>query len=264
MQQLMNKLWDYYSSTNSQAYAIHQLLIESGETVVNDHIAFRTINNKYFGIDAIAKFFSEYGYEPKGDYHFKQKKLRAKHYEHQSQQAPKIFISELLLEKCSTTLQHTLTKAFESIPKHERGKADLLTHGRSWDPIDYRTYQQLLSESEYAAWLYCFGICPNHFTISINHLKKFQNIKALNQLIKGSGFKLNQAGGEIKGKKSDLLQQSSTLANEHVVQFLDGKHTIPYCYYEFALRHKDKNGTLYQGFITKSADKLFESTDPQN
>jgi len=38
-------------------------------------------------------------------------------------------------------------------------------------------------------------------------------------------------------------------------------HEIPSCYYEFARRYEDKNGELYGGFIAKSADKIFESTD---
>lgn len=260
----MNQLWKYYSETNPQALAINQLLVNSGETVVNDHIAFRTINDNRFGIDWIAQPFIDLGYQARGDYSFKQKKLRAKHYEHHEAQAPKIFISELLLQEFSPKLKNTLTQAFETIPKNQLKPAELLTLGRAWNPIQYQNYQTLLQESEYAAWLYCFGICPNHFTVSINHLNKYNQIEKLNQLVKESGFSLNQSGGEIKGTKTDLLQQSSTIAAKRMVSFSDGEQAIPYCYYEFALRHTDENNKLYQGFITQSADKLFESTDRQD
>jgi hypothetical protein len=43
--------------------------------------------------------------------------------------------------------------------------------------------------------------------------------------------------------------------------FVEGTFEIPSCYYEFALRYPDTDGKLYSGFIAKSADKIFESTD---
>jgi hypothetical protein len=45
------------------------------------------------------------------------------------------------------------------------------------------------------------------------------------------------------------------------VEFTEGIYEIPSCYYEFAQRYPDTNGELYSGFIAKSADKIFESTN---
>jgi hypothetical protein len=45
------------------------------------------------------------------------------------------------------------------------------------------------------------------------------------------------------------------------VKFLDGEFEVPACYYEFAQRFPDPSGQLYSGFIAKSADKIFESTN---
>ena len=45
------------------------------------------------------------------------------------------------------------------------------------------------------------------------------------------------------------------------MEFIEGKHSVPACYYEFAKRYPDKEGKLYSGFIAKSADKIFESTN---
>ena len=45
------------------------------------------------------------------------------------------------------------------------------------------------------------------------------------------------------------------------IEFIDGTMTIPSCYYEFAKRYADQSGNLYQGFVAKSADKIFESTN---
>ena len=51
------------------------------------------------------------------------------------------------------------------------------------------------------------------------------------------------------------------LKNNTEVDFLDGEKTIPACYYEFALRYPKADGKLFKGFVTTSADKIFESTN---
>jgi hypothetical protein len=119
----------------------------------------------------------------------------------------------------------------------------------------------LRRESEYAAWLYVYGFVTNHFTVSINSLKKFDNIHKVNQFLKDKGFLLNSSGGEVKGTPKEFLEQSSTKAGILPVSFVDGEFDIPSCYYEFAYRYPESNGKLYSGFIAKSADKIFESTD---
>ena len=89
---------------------IRSLLTESGEVVLNDHIAFRTTNDPRINIDVIAQIFIENGYVPRGEYNFKQKHLSARHYEHLSEAlAPKVFISELLLDEFSPGLRQTMS-----------------------------------------------------------------------------------------------------------------------------------------------------------
>jgi hypothetical protein len=117
-----------------------------------------------------------------------------------------------------------------------------------------------MKESDYAAWVAAFGYRPNHFTILINALKNFTDITDLNNFLKTNGFKLNASGGEVKGSKEVFLEQSSTLANNIKVDFIDGKLDIPACYFEFAKRYPLPNGKLYKGFVANSADKIFEST----
>lgn len=70
---------------------------------------------------------------------------------------------------------------------------------------------------------------------------------------------MNTAGGLIKGTPADFLEQSSTLADRIPIEFADGFHEAPTCYYEFALRHFVDN-TLFDGFVTSSANRIFEST----
>lgn len=260
-QKLFSTLWNDYTDSNPHALAIYNSFTSLGEHVINDHIALRTFNDPRIGVDALGKFFTKYGYKECGQYDFPAKKLFAKHYEHEDQEAPKVFISELLVEKFSTNLQSVVSQCVNAIPEKLLDSEALLYSKTSWSPLSYKTYQELLAESEYAAWMYVFGFCANHFTVNVNALKLLTSIEKVNEFVTKNGFKLNNSGGLIKGTPAECLEQSSTLAGEVEVQFTEGKFKIPSCYYEFAKRYEKENGKLYTGFIAASADKIFESTD---
>lgn len=257
---LLEKMWVDYCELNPSAKKIHDLFVSHGETVLNDHIALRTFNHPRLGIESLAQHFKKYGYVEKGEYTFVEKKLYAKHYEHPDESKPKIFISELELEKVSPFIRETVNKLVDQLPDSEIQREDFAMCGRPWK-MTYALYSELAKESEYASWVAAYGFRPNHFTININNLKKFNDIKVLNDFVKSNGFILNTSGGEIKGTVADYLEQSSTMASEIPVKFDDGTFNIPGCYYEFAKRYPLANGKLYQGFVAKSADKIFESTN---
>lgn len=260
LETLLENMWVDYCKLNPDAKKIYDLFTAEGETVLNDHIALRTFNHPRLGIESMAKHFKKWGYVEKNDYHFVEKKLYAKHYEHPNEKMPKIFISELELEKVSPFIRETVNKLVDQVPDSMIEKEDFAMAGRPWK-MTYELYSQLAKESEYASWVAAYGFRPNHFTVYINNLKKFSDIKVLNEYVKGKGFVLNASGGEIKGTTADYLEQSSTMASEIPVKFDDGTHNIPGCYYEFAKRYPLANGKLYQGFVAKSADKIFESTN---
>lgn len=260
-QSLFTTLWQDYTKRNPHALKVHQLFSAEGEKIINDHIAFRTFNLPTINIDQLAKFFIALGYEECGTYEFPVKKLFAKHYEHKDLDAPKVFISELLLEKFSSNLQNTIKTCMAKIPTEALKSEAFLTSGTYWQPLSYSVYKDLLAESEYAAWMYVFGFCANHFTVNINGFKKFKEISELNSFLLDHHFKLNSSGGLVKGTPADYLEQSSTLAEEVDVKFSEGIYKIPSCYYEFAKRYPLANGKLYSGFVAASADKIFESTD---
>jgi hypothetical protein len=261
-QHLLNKLWQNYSEQNHSANKISELFANEGETIVNDHIAFRTFNDKRINIEVIANIFENVGYKPIEEYSFETKKLRAIHYENPNiKDAPKVFISELILEKCSAALQKTVNYIINQIPVNEFKSRELLFNGNLWGKPTFKIYDEIRKESEYAAWLYVYGFRVNHFTVSVNSLIKYSTLEKVNQFIKNNGFILNSSGGEIKGTPEMLLQQSSTMADLLTIEFTDGNFEIPACYYEFARRFKDKNGVLYNGFHAQSADKIFESTN---
>ncbi len=259
---IFEPIWQDYQNQNPLVRKIYELFIDLGEEVVNDHIAFRTFNDPRVNIDVLAQQFVDAGYEFKGDYHFKQKKLYAKHFELTGfNDAPRVFISELKLEEMSQFLRETVLGLIDQIPSELLYSPHLILKGRVWDKPYYATYEKLRQESEYASWLYVFGFRANHFTVNINALKQLDSMNKVIGFLEKNNFKMNTSGGVIKGSPTSLLEQSSVVAGTIPVEFNEGTFDIPSCYYEFAKRYKDKNGKLYPGFIAKSADSIFESTN---
>ncbi len=259
---LFRELWQNYQSVTPSARKIHRVLgsAEGREDIVNDHIALRTFNLPPVELDALAAHFLSLGYQQGGEYHFQAKKLYARHYEHPDPELPKVFISELLVEQCSPQLQAIVKKLVQDISTEAVQQDNFLYSGRHWD-LDFQTYNTLLVESEYAAWVAAWGYRANHFTVSINHLKQLDSVPAINQLLKEHGFTINASGGEVKGSPAELLEQSSTMADRVPMQFSDREAVIPSCFYEFALRYPGADGRLYSGFVAASADRIFESTN---
>jgi len=259
---IFSKLWQSYIDQNPTVLRVYKSFTELGETVLNDHIALRTFNDPRMNINVLEKPFLAVGYVQMGEYTFEDKKLKAKHYEVPNHnEEPKVFISELILEDFTKELQNLIAESLNKVENSVYKNDELIFSGSLWKKPSYKIYERLREESEYAAWLYVYGFRANHFTVSINYLKTLNTIEKVNQHLKDNGFVLNTSGGEIKGTKEELLQQSSIMAENIIIDFKEGKYEIPSCYYEFALRHPDSLGKLYNGFIAKSADKIFESTN---
>ncbi len=261
MQELFQNLWDDYGRLTPDAPQIQKVLTEQGEKTQNDHIALRTFNRSPLRINDVAKIFIKEGYRPQDQYVFEDKKLAATYFAHADGMLPKVFISELELEKCSAYLRGFCEKLVLEAEKNLSGRP-LQIPARPWEKIAHRDYQKLMAESEYAAWVSAYGLRANHFTVLVNPLKTIRGIDALNAFLKARGFILNEKGGAVKGSEKDFLKQSSTMARTIPWEFSDGKFEIASCYYEFAERFPlDKSGKLFQGFVTQSANKIFESTD---
>ncbi len=259
---LFAQLWDAYVAITPQAHRVHALLGDLGESIHNDHVAFRTFDLDPIRLPRLAQPFLDAGYVETGTYRFEDKKLLAKSYSHPSGQQPRVFISELLTGELSADLQRVcrdLAARVDPTLPPER----LLTEAPTWPAVDAETYERLLAESEYAAWVAAFGLRANHFTVDVNRLGRLTSIAAVNAFLKEHGFALNAAGGEIKGGPAELLEQSSTRASRVPWTFAGGvQREIPSCYYEFAYRYPDPaTGRRFDGFVTQSADKIFESTN---
>ena len=257
LREFFNNLWLPYQAITPQAGKIHSLLQQHDESVVNDHIAVRTWADSPVQISRLEQQLFDLGFFVFDDYHLTQKKVYARSYNHH-QTDTKIFLSELnwqaLPPECQTLISAMVANIPDSYPNG-------FNNGCLWPTPSYEDYCQLQQHSEYAAWLSVWGIRANHFTVFVNALQSFSHLQQLVDVLQQQGFNLNEAGGIIKGTEDIGLIQASTLADHQSVLFRCGsRHQIPSCYYEFAQRF-DVDGELYQGFVTTSADKIFESTN---
>jgi cell wall assembly regulator SMI1 len=158
-------------------------LTDRGETIIHDHVAFRTFNIDGISKNELGKVFESMGYaKVNDDLTFPSKGLEASYYIHTADPAqPKIFISELLTEKFSPELQAwikqvTSTKVAKN-DGHYDGRYDVSclpssttpNHSNpslgeefflnpTWAPVRLEDYQRFYEESEYAAWTAAFGI----------------------------------------------------------------------------------------------------------
>ncbi len=259
--ELLDRLWTDYVALNPHALAVREALQGRGETIVNDHIALRTFDEPRIGLDALAAPFVEAGYTVGESYHFTEKKLFARHYEHPDPSLPLLFVSELKTDELPAEVVKIIRGLIAQLPRGVGERWDFPVAGRLWN-LTVKEYETLARASEYAGWLGAFGFHANHFTVLVNALKTFDSLAGLNAFLVEKGFELNTAGGAIKGSPTELLEQSSTLAGKVTVKFLDGERQVPACYYEFARRYEaPATGRLFRGFVVQSADKIFQSTD---
>ena len=125
----MEALWKDYIQLSPDAERIAALLETEGEILSNDHIAFRTYDHARINIDAVAEPFLSYGFVESGEYTFKAKKLRARHYQHSDPDRPKIFISELCTGDFSESLQKIVRKMVDDM--QDPGDCPLALLGRA-------------------------------------------------------------------------------------------------------------------------------------
>ncbi len=252
--------WQKYKTITPDASKVENLLRGRGEQLINDHIALRTFNIPGISRLELGTLFEALGYLKKDDMVFTEKKLMATYWLHPDSSLPKVFISELILEKTSPELQKWIHSVVDSFISGMGPLSLDVFLNPSWNPPNFVDYQKHYGESEYAAWTAAFGLQVNHYTVLVNALKTFSSLQELNEFLVAQGLSLNTAGGIVKGTPDQCLEQSSTMANKIKWAFADQTCEVMSCYYEFARRYPDAAGKLFQGFIPTSADKIFEST----
>jgi hypothetical protein len=96
-----NRCWDDYVAMAPQAQHIRAAFEQRSETVVNDHVAFRTLALEPIGLPVLERQILELGYRPFAPYTFAEKKLRAVGYVPPHEDLPRVFLSELLVDQLS-------------------------------------------------------------------------------------------------------------------------------------------------------------------
>lgn len=282
----LNILFERYSTQVPAVKKITNALISNAvidgqDEIVNDHIAFRTLGLPHLGITSFEKIFLHHGYQKRDNYYFEGKKLNAYWYAPPSPEYPRIFMSELMVEKLSDQAQALIEKYTMHINADPVDALDLdngeqigeFFHKPLWKLPAKADYQALLEESEYAAWVIYNRYYLNHYTISVQDLKSgYNKLEDFNIFVESLGLKLNTEGGKIKVSPDGLLRQSSTVAEMQEAVFANGeKMEIAGSYVEFSERlvlpeYADlplaeiRAIHRREGFETGNADKIFEST----
>jgi hypothetical protein len=257
-------------------------------------VAFRTLPGSPCTAETLAFFFGSLGYQKQDTYRFHDKRLNAFWMAPPTQPStlawdapPKVFISELDVasfpQDQRQQLEDAIAKAqklFRPAPAPWTPEVPLETflakasQALVFEPrataLDFETYLNIRSFSEYGAWTLVYGPCINHFTVSVHLMDGFASLSALNDHLKNTlQIQLNTTGGsEIKGSPKVDLEQSATIAAPFQVAFSDGTQNIPYAFVEFAFRYlvpRDADKRLwhsyFQGFVEGNADRIFSSTD---
>lgn len=73
-----SRLWDDYTAMTPQARRIHDAFVSAGETIVNDHVAFRTFDRSPIRLSHLEPHLLALGYTPLESYDFEAKKLLAR------------------------------------------------------------------------------------------------------------------------------------------------------------------------------------------
>ena len=288
LNQLLDHLWHRYCQRVEYARRYRDLTAEKGGGVVNDHIAFRTVNTPMStlpaGIEGISRVFTPLGYKPVASYEFPDKHLVAKHFEHPAEGMPRIFISQLqvdeLPEECATLIRDAVNPAadllgvptqFSSSDDRTGWLADSLSNYlavRPWRPPLRSTVEDVNRTTQYGAWVLLYANNVNHFTACINDhgVEEWPDIEATVAGLVAEGIPMKD---RIEGERGSKLRQSSTQAVEEDRPVLEadgslGKLRWPYAYYELAERgtvpDPDGKPVLFGGFLGSQATHLFDMT----
>ena len=286
MTQILDALFKVYELLVPDVRKITQAMVNKGMVdsqtdIVNDHIAFRTMGVDNLGIASFEKIFLVHGYKKMDYYYFETKKLDAYWYNPPTDDLPRVFMSELKVESLTESAQKIISKYTDTVVTDPVDRLDLndveavVTFFQTplWALPTKEDYENLLSESEYAAWVIYNRYYLNHYTISVHDLPQpYNRLESFNTFLKSIGIELNDSGGEIKTSKDGLLRQSSSVANQVKARFYDGEiRAIAGSYVEFAERGvlpvfrdiepiKINRKHRRDGFEASNADKIFEST----
>lgn len=294
LEQLLSKLWADYRARVSYAERYCQLVTQRGGDVVNDHIAFRSLNTPVLpqppGRIAMVQLFEALGYERKDEYAFCETNLVALHLEHPEPDFPKLFISQLEVDALPPATAEAIrmavatgsdsfrypTELIERIGAGELADSDVADaveqlaaiFVRPWNPPLRSTVELANQHSQYAAWTLLHGNLPNHFTAWVNkqNVSQWPDIESTMKGLQEAGIPVKDT---IEGEPGGLLRQSATHAVRGLFDVTESDGSIgqidwTYAYYEIAERGYLENDSgesrMFSGFFGQQTMGLFEMT----
>jgi hypothetical protein len=290
---LWDTLWQDYIQRVEYARVYQQMMEEAGFSIVNDHIAFRSLSltsdrgsgkKINLGIPYLAQIVEALGYIEAGRYEFSDRALRACHYQHPEQNCynlPKLFISELVVDalpsNVAAQIEDTVSNGnFFSVSNLNQwmtteSPETIITQlktifTRPWQPPERSLVEAVNQVSQYGAWVLLHGYAVNHFTGYINHHHNslYPNLESTARALLQRGIPMKDT---IEGSPATGLCQTATVAVREMVEVReesDRPIQIPwtYAYYELAERYLVQ-GQLFEGFLNAQAQNLFAMTDTQ-
>jgi Domain of unknown function (DUF1338) len=289
--ELFDVLWDRYRQRVKYVQTYEKVIRDAGATFVNDHIAFRTFATQrpLAGIATISRIFEALGYRAAGSYHFDDKQLSAIHFQHQNQQFPKLFISELRVPELPADARSIIERtvqnhrpavsvdvlaALANLDKDSSPTAELMPrivaefHELPWMLPPREEVEKLNKFSQYAAWVLVHGYNVNHFTSLINShgVPVLDDIEKTIAALEKAGVPMKK---EIEGERGSKLRQTATEAVTIDVAVHDrgvpAKMPWTYAYFELAQRDlvvdpASGKKVRFEGFLGPQATNLFEMT----
>jgi hypothetical protein len=221
---LVESLWRDFVGSTPQAARIRELLVARGELAHHDHVTLRTLAAPGLGMDALAPRFEAEGFRPRERYRLDEAHLRARYWQHDDPNAPKVFIVELDVAALSQGAQAILERLIAQVPDGFCDRPDLAWAGRPWTPT-YADYQSLLVESEHAARVAALGLGVERFSLDVGALITFPDLDALVAYLAEHAFRI------------DVRSERATLRPDPIpVWFADTTARIPSGAYELVSR----------------------------
>lgn len=291
----LKELWVQYLIRVPYARMYADMVSEKGGRVVNDHIAFRTLNThcgeQPEGIAAFRHIFQCLEYKEVGRYSFPAKKLNAVHFEHADPMFPKIFVSQLEVSELPLWAKQMIDATVNDTPYiisdqaiellNILGKrkelpaeaANILVFElagycrRPWNAPKKEYVLKLNDVSQYAAWVLLHGNSVNHFTAFINYqqVTEWPDLESTCEGLVHAGVPMKD---KIEGKRGSFLRQTATQAVKEEVSVVDSNgqpDTMEwtYAYYELAERGliiEKGQSKMFSGFLGDQATHLFDMT----
>lgn len=247
---LINKIRVLYEKENPSFKTVLDLLEKHDENIIVDHISFRTFDFPTISIDALAVPFIEAGYQEEKRYKYENQEVKARHYAHKTDKsAPLIFFSEISTYKFSKSLQSVVKNIVERIPINILCSEKIFLTPTPWKSIHYSIYEQLKSESEYAAGIYANGFLAHHIGILINSFEKYYSINKLSSFLKENNIPYTLKNHSQQSHIIALIEQLMLEMKSKKKTFVEGEYEIPTSSPEFTRRNYMANNKLFMEFL---------------